>query len=730
MSKLAKLYLAAAAAQVSNEDIEVTASANPGSNDTPAADAQPEGEATLTATRPEDAVPAETPAEPVVEQSETAAETVAATEDATVDESTGDVELYPQDATIDTIDDGDSDAADVSKARAYVDGIVQARDMQAVDGELSTATGSLTGIREVLEVMNDAGGVSQEALPYIQIALEAHSQRLGLASILLGVSFEAYENASDRFQVSLEHLDQIIEHVQNARTVISNEDRVPAADAGEILALDTDEVVRAQCDAECENESEAFDTAVDTLEGLGTVRSLVEQQNAAGGLSLEGLAAASLALEAFTSPIGLPEIELAETMDTMGPKDRVIARVENIDIAMEGVGSWLGDKLKRVWQTALRGFGTLYPKFTLMSARLGSLIETAQKTTGKVPAGTKVTPQTVYLDDDDKAPTDPVKFLSEYAKVAEIMIGKFHDRANKDFKFNIEMVKALSKVSDATEFEKALASIANGFKDPRNMLTEAQLNLHVPGSRRHFKNKKAVYAGTNAAAKKLDAFATQHIPTRIMDRLVEIHGEDYVEMPALQPGEVVKVTQSLKAAIESISTMRVFVEAASANLSLNAVYGLPAALVKIARRVVVFGDKFSGQAKSQFKAEVDALRRAVDMSNYMRFHVSYDAALTAHTVASGFIKYAKLSLKKAGADGASTESLTGISMEGADPKKLKSGVKVRFSHGHGKVAKVFTAPFMFAKKHHPASKDDPRYLVKADKGGHQSVHKASALTIV
>lgn len=61
---------------------------------------------------------------------------------------------------------------------------------------------------------------------------------------------------------------------------------------------------------------------------------------------------------------------------------------------------------------------------------------------------------------------------------------------------------------------------------------------------------------------------------------------------------------------------------------------------------------------------------------------------------------------------------------------LKSGSRVKFSHGHGKVTKVLTAPFKAAGKVHHASKDKPLYLVTADKGGHKSVHKASALTLV
>lgn len=69
-----------------------------------------------------------------------------------------------------------------------------------------------------------------------------------------------------------------------------------------------------------------------------------------------------------------------------------------------------------------------------------------------------------------------------------------------------------------------------------------------------------------------------------------------------------------------------------------------------------------------------------------------------------------------------------FSMEAA--KALRPGMKVRFSHGHGKIQKILVHPMKINGKVHHASKDKPLYVVKADKGGHVSIHKASALTPV
>lgn len=64
----------------------------------------------------------------------------------------------------------------------------------------------------------------------------------------------------------------------------------------------------------------------------------------------------------------------------------------------------------------------------------------------------------------------------------------------------------------------------------------------------------------------------------------------------------------------------------------------------------------------------------------------------------------------------------------ASPKELRNGMPVKFSHGHGKIGRVFTAPFKLDGKNHHATKDAPLYLVKHDKGGKHSLHKASALS--
>jgi uncharacterized membrane protein len=62
--------------------------------------------------------------------------------------------------------------------------------------------------------------------------------------------------------------------------------------------------------------------------------------------------------------------------------------------------------------------------------------------------------------------------------------------------------------------------------------------------------------------------------------------------------------------------------------------------------------------------------------------------------------------------------------------KLKTGMKVKYSGGYGKIVKIFDRPTKYHGEIHHCTKDSPKYEVKADTGSHLSLHKAGALTVI
>ncbi len=67
-----------------------------------------------------------------------------------------------------------------------------------------------------------------------------------------------------------------------------------------------------------------------------------------------------------------------------------------------------------------------------------------------------------------------------------------------------------------------------------------------------------------------------------------------------------------------------------------------------------------------------------------------------------------------------------FSLEASNP--LRAGKNVKFSHGIGKIVKVFDKPFKYKGKHYHATKDAPWYEVRGKHG--LSIHRASALKLV
>lgn len=68
-----------------------------------------------------------------------------------------------------------------------------------------------------------------------------------------------------------------------------------------------------------------------------------------------------------------------------------------------------------------------------------------------------------------------------------------------------------------------------------------------------------------------------------------------------------------------------------------------------------------------------------------------------------------------------------VAAESMGTVKLRVGMKVKYSHGEGKIIKIFDRPTRYNGEIHHCSKEKPKYEVKALHGGKTSLHHASAL---
>ena len=793
MSKLATLFLAAAAAQVSNEDRASD-------------DVVP-----VTGTRPAD---------------DTAAE----------------------DGFVPSNDDDDLVAAnpdDDESAQALIAAQTDAREERESVESLKASLEGLVRFHRFLGHLNATGGVSRQALAFTQIGLEAYTEGLEQPSIGLGVSFESFADSGERQELSLEHLEHFISQLKDImpmaeQNVVSAEQRVletsrtfhPSlrasfesvmtgaesdCDDGRALAAAQDLDSQAQL-------NQVSDVASAALDGMERVREEVVVQNADGGLSQEALVAASLALEAFTSPLGLPEIELAADLTPFADGARAQVSVEAIDLGMEGAMDALKNAGAAIAAKARKTVATVKNALNMLNGMLPKTIEALEAFIADLDKNKVQTKGTVSakglskkLHDGGKVPANMAQYLIGFAGFAERFMGPFTTAAQTGFAANSRAMAKLD-FNSLPGFRASLGTLAGEWKDPRSALSAADLSATIPGEGRVFVDQEApkyngdvkelqhfidlqtknVLHGTwfrperrlSDSSTALPAMSYEDIKkvaTALLKLLkgiktkdLEVHGDvinDYWNADSLLTGfqmesrgmrgrlrkEIRIISQAyaqttVKPALEfgwdmarsSVRVARTFMAYAKASLATANAVSTESVDDDVSLEAFPFLDKVKRLEKKVAKLDAD-LKATDEMladSKRVLAEVKADAAKgDAAKFAKKIQKIqdeivdletdrkdiqsvqasVKADLAKAKAAKPSSEGLE-VSLEGADIKDLKAGKPVKFSHGHGKIEKVYTAPFMYDRKSHTASKDSPKYLVKDSKGKH-SIHKASALTI-
>lgn len=675
-----------------------------------------------------------------------AAEPVEETSDVSV-EGEGDEDVSFDDQNYFAVDDAEDDEEGDDALYEMSDAANRVRESTDANTTLEAAIDGLKDIRQAMEALDNRGGLSKECFQFLKIGIESHLANLGIEDAMpaLGLSLESFagEEAGTLYNVSLEGLDDLLTSLEAAQPnvkqqVISAEQRLSelartrapqlrSVVSTEALGLENDALMISQTNAMVASQEVIAESLTDSVTSLENLLLQVREQNENGGLSFEAIACLSLALEAHTKPLGLPEAQLVESFESMTFGDRAQVSVENIQVSLEGVLDALKNLAKRAVSEWARATNYAWMRVMIHKSRLKGLIKQAQQQRGQKAAGIAVPFKSKKLHRRGKIEKDMAPWLVDFAILSEILMNKFGPAAHKALEANIAKARAV-QYDTVQNFEKGLHAVVSGWKDPRDLLTDAQLAFDVPGGRLFFKSEELKYTGDNADAKKLDKLAHENQPTRLLWRGDDSSVPADENAAAMAPADVLKVAEAFYKAIEQSSAFMTYVRQVA---SAYAMYP-PAWLIKGPRRMTIIDAGFGG-IRSEVKDERKALADAISSNNWMRFHVNFDALTTFMSVAAAFAKYAKASLKAA-TKAVSSESfedkgIDEISMEGADPKKLRPGVKVKMSHGHGKVTKVLTAPFMAFGKHHHATKDDPRFEVK-DQHGYKTYHKASALTIV
>lgn len=739
MSKLAQLFLSAPVAEIGLED------------------RTPETAAVVDKNRaPEEVTPPVEDAPQVVE---------AVAERPVADETTDTEEVFEAPVGEEVaFDETPTGPEDVARA------MIGARQEREAGEILEASTEGLKEYRAIFQRLNETGGVDRTTLELAQVGLEAYTSDLNLPSIMLGVSLDSFNDVNIRQEVSLEHLDFVLEQFAATKDIVVQNIETATLKAGRALAVITSDLRGslegygqeqdvAEVDADAVTAVKEIEAADDfaqerdvtesvrqAIDGVEEIKTLIVRENEAGGLSQETLVTAAATLEAFTKPLGLPEIKLIDSLEAFKDNPKVVIDTEGLNASLEGLIDILkkltdatAARVKGALQKAKEGLGFLSASLPKTIEQLEAIKTAAsaadEETTGEV--FSKAFKQRLNYKGNMLPPAKLASYLPAYMALVDKCVGSFEQKSLQAAVSNLKLVteKLAGKdapVFSADQFLSKLDEIAAGWKDARSVFSSSDLSMVVPGSGPFFTTyTDDRYDGDSKPAKKLDEYAWVNVVTGFWVRDKYPKGKD-TTVDALSRDQIVKLADRFLKSFKAADLKAL--EAANANTEMfGAMESAFQAIAKLPRAV-----------RKTAKKELAVLNNACYNTFYQSMGFGWVALKESVSVAKGFAAYADASLatvKKASneafdSSGDSASYLNAnvvvdpvVSLEAADIKKLRSGVKVKFSHGHGKISKVLTAPFMHGGKQHHASKDDPRFLVKHDKGGKDSIHKASALTI-
>lgn len=619
-------------------------------------------------------------------------------------------------------DDEEVAERDYEEEREYAESREDSREFEEAGREAERTREALEDFRASLDALNVKGGLTQESFQYAVFAAKTFENKLGLENLLdtSSVSFEGLE-ADARNTVSLEKIDHAIEHLKSVEKVaqeqlISANDRV----AKNAASLENLEIVDAVREARgLESYKAKFESIADDCASLEDLRELVVQSNEAGGLSFESLVLLNYSVEQLVVANGVEAPILTDSLESLDREARHQVSLENYDIAMEGIIDLVKkayDKVagmaKKAWQKIGNALGVLRQMIPEAIEELTKFKKELESNKDAKIAGKIDGAILKRLHAGGKVPTDLVKYLHDFADFATKFIGTYGIEAQKALHSNLKLIKNELVPYSVESFEDSLVKIASGWKSATEIFPNAK-DLTIPGEGNIFdaNDDYSDNASSNKAAQSLaDTYRYTLAGTMMRSNRKIRNVPD--EIDAVSVKDLIELVDAYVKVLKMVDVDKLVI-------SNNTLYDYWAVSAAISGP-----GSLSGTIRRKLRKEIEILEIAMACSWYAALEFPMSMARSTVRVARSIISLGKASLKTI-----STESLEEVSME-ASVKELKAGAKVKFSHGHGKIKKIFTSEFKIGHKHHKASKDDPRYLVAADKGGHLSIHKASALTLV
>lgn len=312
----------------------------------------------------------------------------------------------------------------------------------------------------------------------------------------------------------------------------------------------------------------------------------------------------------------------------------------------------------------------------------------------------------------DHFPSDLASYLEDYVTMGNAVVTDFVTVASRD------AVKAVAfadlSFDDPDALHTQALEIASSIEDPRQCIGQTCMETPLPGTGTLFADDHDGVTDSDGQLNDLVGFALTCAPIDPDD--MEFDDVDVpASVPTLSLDAIRKIGGQLHGLAMNCDAARQREDVNQAESELN----------KAIQKLTANYDAREGERSELIDEDIAVILQYMTCINTMAAWTPVFLMCNLVAVINAFLIYAKRSTKTEGESSVSTEN---ISMEAGF--KYRTGMRVKYSGGHGKIIKIFDRPTKYMGQVHHATRDNPKYEVRAEKGGKTSLHKASALTPV
>lgn len=399
-------------------------------------------------------------------------------------------------------------------------------------------------------------------------------------------------------------------------------------------------------------------------ESLGGVIAEIERQNSLGGLSMESMAFAHLALRAHGVKLSMETDRVLPSLESMGD-ERVIVDtdyLESLHVSMEGVFSDIG---QRAAAEFIRAFNLAWIRVLRHRTRQANLAKEAAAAGGNTASPEMISAGMKGLHRDGQAPRDMREYMFQYLRIINYMCGKFGADGEKAAEANFNAIHRIGVNTETNPalFDSACQNLLSSWRDPRSSLPANFFYFNAPGGKRLFEDTSPNYKGRDKLTIAFDDIATKNLPTRIGSQSTGV-GWDGSAAPCMANRDIVMVSNEFLKVLQRVSTPG----AAAASIRSFGSIALPVAsllapflnfrdphakFAMVGAVAVANGVRRAGQAtptvdgasqRAAAKSRISAISRAVNTVYGFRLRTQIDAISNLLSVSGAFMSYAYASM--------------------------------------------------------------------------------------